>query len=98
MTVFSAGGRARTFDFHAGDVDYVPRAMGHYIDNTGNEPLRYLELFNSAYYTDISLTNWMARTRMTLWDSTCTSIRRCLHDSRRARNPCVCIRKSKRSN
>jgi oxalate decarboxylase len=29
MMVFSAGGRARTFDFHAGDVGYVPRAMGH---------------------------------------------------------------------
>jgi oxalate decarboxylase len=62
MTVFSAGGRARTFDFHAGDVGYVPRTMGHYIENTGNESLRYLELFNSAYYTDISLTSWMAHT------------------------------------
>lgn len=62
MTVFTAGGRARTFDFHAGDVGYVPRGMAHYIENTGTDELRYLELFNSPYYTDMSLTNWMAGT------------------------------------
>ena len=62
MTVFSAGGRARTFDFHAGDVGYVPRSMGHYIENTGSDPVRYLELFRSSYYTDVSLTSWMAHT------------------------------------
>ncbi len=62
MTVFTAGGRARTFDFHPGDVGYVPRSMAHHIENTGSDDLRYLELFNSAYYTDISLTNWMAGT------------------------------------
>jgi oxalate decarboxylase len=62
MTVFAAGGRARTFDFHAGDVGYVPRAMGHYVENTGSEPMRYLELFNSSYYTDVSLTSWMVHT------------------------------------
>ena len=62
MTVFTAGARARTFDFHPGDVGYVPRGMAHYIENTGSDPLRYLELFNSAYYTDMSLTSWMANT------------------------------------
>ncbi|HEY2621670.1 MAG TPA: cupin domain-containing protein [Acetobacteraceae bacterium] len=62
MTVFAAGGRARTFDFHAGDVGYVPRAMGHYIENTGNETIRYLQLFNNAYYADVSLNSWMAHT------------------------------------
>jgi oxalate decarboxylase len=62
MTVFTASGRARTFDFHPGDVGYVPRGMAHYIENTGSDDLRYLELFNSSYYTDISLTSWMAGT------------------------------------
>jgi oxalate decarboxylase len=62
MTVFSAGGRARTFDFRARDVGYVPRAMGHYVEHTGNAPMRYLEPFNRAYYTDVSLTRWMAHT------------------------------------
>jgi oxalate decarboxylase len=63
MTVFSAGGRARTFDFHTGDVGYVPRAMGYYIENTGNDPVRYLELFRSSYYTDVSLMSWMVHTQ-----------------------------------
>jgi oxalate decarboxylase len=42
MTVFAASGKARTFDYQAGDVGYVPFAMGHFIENTGDEPLRFL--------------------------------------------------------
>ena len=60
MTVFAAGGRSRTFDFHPGDVGYVPRAMGHYIENTGTQPLRYLELFKTSEYSDVSLASWAA--------------------------------------
>jgi hypothetical protein len=29
MTVFASGGKARTFDYRAGDVGCVPFAMGH---------------------------------------------------------------------
>ncbi|WP_407177610.1 cupin domain-containing protein [Bradyrhizobium sp. STM 3562] len=36
MTVFAAEQKARTFDYRAGDVGYVPFAMGHYIENTGS--------------------------------------------------------------
>jgi oxalate decarboxylase len=60
MTVFASSGKARTFDYQAGDVGYVPFAMGHYVENTGNEPLRFLEMFRSSYYADISLNQWMA--------------------------------------
>ncbi|MCC6614231.1 MAG: oxalate decarboxylase family bicupin [Anaerolineae bacterium] len=60
MTVFASSGKARTFDYQAGDVGYVPFAMGHYIENTGDEPLRFLELFNSDRFADISLMQWMA--------------------------------------
>src|SRR5207248_5270130 len=35
MGVFGAVGSARTIDYVAGDVGYVPFAMGHYIENTG---------------------------------------------------------------
>ncbi|MEN7373000.1 cupin domain-containing protein, partial [Bacillus licheniformis] len=42
MTVFAADGHARTFNYQAGDVGYVPFAMGHYVQNTGDEPLRFL--------------------------------------------------------
>lgn len=62
MGVFAASGQARTFDFRAGDVGYVPFAMGHYIENTGNTPLRFLEIFKSSYYADLSLDTWMALT------------------------------------
>jgi oxalate decarboxylase len=62
MGVFAAAGQARTFDFMAGDVGYVPFAMGHYIENTGNTPLRFLEMFKSSYYADVSLNQWMALT------------------------------------
>jgi oxalate decarboxylase len=62
MGVFGASSQARTFDFHAGDVGYVPFAMGHYIENTGTEPLRFLEMFKSSYYTDVSLDQWIALT------------------------------------
>jgi oxalate decarboxylase len=60
MTVFASAGKARTFDYQAGDVGYIPFAMGHYIENTGDEPLRFLEMFRSSYYADISLNQWMA--------------------------------------
>jgi oxalate decarboxylase len=62
MGVFAASGQARTFDFSAGDVGYVPFAMGHYIENTGSAPLRFLEIFNSSYYADVSLNQWLALT------------------------------------
>ncbi|GHO59877.1 oxalate decarboxylase family bicupin [Ktedonobacter robiniae] len=62
MTVFASGGKARTFDYHAGDVGYVPFAMGHYIENTGETPLRFLEMFKSNRFADVSLNQWMALT------------------------------------
>ncbi len=62
MGVFASGGTARTFDFQAGDVGYVPFAMGHYVENTGPTPLRFLELFRSDRYADFSLNQWLALT------------------------------------
>ena len=65
MTVFDSG-KARTFDYQAGDVGYVPFAQGHYVENTGGETLRFLEMFRSSYFADISLTQWMALTTPSL--------------------------------
>jgi oxalate decarboxylase len=62
MGVFAASGQARTFNFQAGDVGYVPFAMGHYIENTGTTILRFLEIFKSSYFADVSLNQWMALT------------------------------------
>ena len=62
MGVFGASGQARTFNYQANDVGYVPFAMGHYIENTGTTPLRFLEIFKSDYYADVSLDQWLALT------------------------------------
>jgi oxalate decarboxylase len=62
MTVFGSESKARTFDYQAGDVGYVPFAMGHYIENTGDTVLTFLEMFKSPRYADISLTQWLALT------------------------------------
>ena len=43
MTVFASSGKARTFNYQAGDVGYIPKGMAHYVQNLGNEPLRYGE-------------------------------------------------------
>ncbi|MGG1517786.1 oxalate decarboxylase family bicupin [Paenibacillus oryzisoli] len=62
MTVFAAGGVARTFDYRAGDVGYVPFAFGHYIQNNGTESLWFLEMFKSDRFQDVSLNQWLALT------------------------------------
>ncbi|RKN85571.1 oxalate decarboxylase family bicupin [Paenibacillus ginsengarvi] len=62
MTVFAAEGSARTFDVRAGDVGYVPFAFGHYVQNTGDESLWFLEMFQSDRFADVSLNQWMALT------------------------------------
>jgi oxalate decarboxylase len=62
MGVFAGQGQARTFDLQAGDVGYVPVAVGHYLENTGTVPFRFLETFKSPYFVDFSLDTWMALT------------------------------------
>lgn len=62
MTVFAGSGAARTFNYRAGDVGYVPFAYGHYIQNTGTESLWFLEMFRSDRFEDVSLNQWMALT------------------------------------
>lgn len=62
MTVFNSDGVARTFDFKAGDVGIVPNVAGHYVLNTGDEPLIFVEVFRNPNYSDISLNQWLATT------------------------------------
>src|SRR5438270_5772552 len=63
MTVFASEGKARTFDYQAGDVGYVPFAMGHYVEKTGDTALRFLERFKSPRFADVSLNQRTALTR-----------------------------------
>lgn len=69
MTVFAGNNTARTFDFRAGDVGYVPFAFGHYIQNTGPTSLWFLEIFKSNRFADISLNQWLALTPQALVES-----------------------------
>ena len=62
MGVFAGQGQARTFDLQAGDVGYIPVAMGHYLENTGSTSFRFLETFKSDRFIDFSLDTWMAAT------------------------------------
>jgi oxalate decarboxylase len=68
MTVFSAGGHARTMDFQEGDVGYVERSMPHYIENLGDTDLIFLEVFPTPDYQDISLAEWLAHVPSRLVD------------------------------
>ena len=61
MTVFMPPGRARTMDFNANDVGYVPPVAGHYIENTGDTDLVFLEMFKNSQYLDFSMNNWIRR-------------------------------------
>jgi oxalate decarboxylase len=62
MTVFATGARARTADFEAGDVGYVQQTLPHYIENTGDTDLRFLEMFKSSFYQDLALSEWLSHT------------------------------------
>ncbi|CAE6392127.1 unnamed protein product, partial [Rhizoctonia solani] len=62
ITVFAAQGNARTFNYQPGDIGYVPPSFGHYVENIGNTTLKFLEIFNSDKYEDISLNQWLALT------------------------------------
>jgi oxalate decarboxylase len=61
MTVFASSGKARTTDFKASDVGFIPAVAGHYIENTGDEDLVFLETFKSSRYADFSLNQWIRR-------------------------------------
>ena len=61
MTVFASSGKARTMNFTASDVGFVPAVAGHYIENTGDSELVFLEIFKSSRFEDFSLNNWIRR-------------------------------------
>jgi oxalate decarboxylase len=60
MGVFFGEGRHATVEFHPSDVGYVPKSIGHYVENVGKDTLRFLEVFANGEYADISLASWIA--------------------------------------
>ncbi len=61
MTIIMNEGKARTMDFNANDVGYVPRVATHYIENTGKADVMFLEMFKADQFVDVSLNNWLRR-------------------------------------
>jgi oxalate decarboxylase len=62
MGVFNAGPNVQTQDFRAGDIGYVPRNQGHYVQNSGTTDLQFLALFRTSDYQEVSLSEWLVRT------------------------------------
>jgi oxalate decarboxylase len=59
MTVFFTAAKARTMDFAAGDIGFVPQTFGHYVENTGDEDLIFIEMFKNPKFMDLSLSEWI---------------------------------------
>jgi oxalate decarboxylase len=62
MTVVATGNKARTMDFQEGDVGYVQKTLLHYIENTGDSDLVFIEMFKSELYQEFSFSEWLAHT------------------------------------
>ena len=62
ITVFTGPTNSRTFDYAAGDVGYVTTASSHYVENTGNETLVYMEVLQAPRYADVSTAQWLGMT------------------------------------
>jgi oxalate decarboxylase len=63
MTVVATGNKARTMDFEEGDVGYVQKTLLHYIENTGDTDLVFLEMFAKVdRFQDLSFSEWLAHT------------------------------------
>jgi oxalate decarboxylase len=59
-TVFNTGPAAITADFHPGDIGYVKKGLGHYVENTGSADLVYMEVFRADRFEEVSLSDWLA--------------------------------------
>ncbi|KAJ5926214.1 hypothetical protein N7516_007987 [Penicillium verrucosum] len=61
-TLFTAPDAATTFDYAGGDVGYFPKSNSHYIENTGDEDLVFVEVLQAPKFTDVALGQWIAST------------------------------------
>lgn len=50
-TLFTAPDVATTFDFAGGDVGYFPKSNSHYVENTGDEDLVFVEVLLAPQFT-----------------------------------------------
>jgi oxalate decarboxylase len=62
MTIVSPKNQKETVEFAAGDVSYVPRGFGHYVENIGDEECHIILVFNNGEFDQIGITGWVANT------------------------------------
>lgn len=57
-TLFTAPNAATTFDYRAGDIGYFPQSNSHYIENTGEEDLIFVEVLQASQFTGKLIINF----------------------------------------
>ena len=67
---------------------YIEKTLPHYIENTGETDLQYLEVFRSSRFEDLSLSEWLSHTPPELVMAHWVSIARLTTASRARRLSC----------
>ncbi len=62
MGVFNTGPNVLTMDFNPGDIGYVKRNYGHYVQNVGNTDLQFFAVFRASRYEEFALSDWLTHT------------------------------------
>jgi len=48
------------------DIGYVKKGLGHYVENTGETDLMYMEVFRAERFEEVSLSDWLAHSPVDL--------------------------------
>jgi oxalate decarboxylase len=59
MGVFNTGPNVLTMDFNPGDIGYVKKNFGHYVQNVGDTELKFFAVFRAPEYQEVSLSDWL---------------------------------------
>jgi oxalate decarboxylase len=57
--VFNTGPNVLTMDFNPGDIGYIKRNYGHYVQNVGDTELQFFAVFRTSQYEEMSLSDWL---------------------------------------
>jgi oxalate decarboxylase/phosphoglucose isomerase-like protein (cupin superfamily) len=49
--IYAAANAAQTFDFNAGDCGYIPKSMTHYVENTGDDDVVFIEVLQADHFS-----------------------------------------------
>src|ERR1700687_1631372 len=52
-------GKARMGVFNTGDIGYVPRNYGHYVQNIGDTDMQFFAVFRTSNFQEFSLSDWL---------------------------------------